>query len=640
MAIILVVLYHAHLGVPGGFVGVDVFFVISGFVITRLLVARGQDGSLRLGDFFVRRARRLLPALGLMIAVVMAASLVELSPFWSLPVTAHTGRWAAIGASNFAIMGAHVNYFSPVTQDPLLHTWSLGVEEQFYLGFGLLLALGAWLARRSGRSLRVVTGSICAAVIATSLTACLVASSRPLPDVGGDWGFYHPASRAWEFALGGLIACCVPRLRAHRWLAWAGLAAIAVAAVVIDADTRYPGWPTLLPTVGTAALILGAVEDPGAVGRGLQSRLAVWIGDRSYAWYLWHWPSIVLVGAAGGGRLAIALAAVASLGIAAVTFRFGENPIRQRRPPMRTALIVPAASVGLALLASFSAGPAIGRIDTGHLREFHRQIASYGFRADDCTLLQKVERRDLKRCTFDGDGSGRPIIVMGDSNAAQFNGPVVAAAHTLHRRVTLANSPSCGLIELQTDPDLDCLALAQSALRWLAQQPPSVVVTSDATFYVDDPDQSIVDPTTGRSTSATAAKARLWADALRHTYAQISAMGHTIVHVDTIPHFATSKTDEWEPAACVFLAVHRDPARCGRTATLASLRDHWAQGLAAEGRGSAHVRHLDLASVVCPRGRCRTNDGNFWIYRDGMHLSEGGSQRLEPRFVAMLRGLP
>src|SRR5689334_15032606 len=123
LAIILVVLHHANLGVPGGFLGVDVFFVISGFVITRLLLLQADDRSLSLADFYVRRARRILPALTLMVFVVLIASVIVLSPYWPLPATIETGKWALVGASNISILRTHFDYFTPHTYNALLHTW-------------------------------------------------------------------------------------------------------------------------------------------------------------------------------------------------------------------------------------------------------------------------------------------------------------------------------------------------------------------------------------------------------------------------------------------------------------------------------------------------------------------------------------
>lgn len=639
LAIVLVVLYHAQIPLPGGFVGVDVFFVISGFVITRMMLGNAARGELGLAQFFVRRARRLLPALGLMIVVVLAASSVVLSPLWAMPITIKTAKWASVGAANFGVLRAHVNYFSPTAYDPLIHTWSLGIEEQFYAVFGLLVAICWWWTKRSGRRMAVAVGLVCVLVLVGSLAVCLVASRQPPPLLGGNWAFYNPLPRAWEFALGGLLAATLPRLLTNGYLAGAGLAAVVFAAFWVDAGPSYPGWTTLIPTLGTAALLVGAIEHPGLLGQALRSRPAQWIGDRSYAWYLWHWPAIELTKAAGGGRAEVAAAGVASLGIAAVTYAFWEDPIRRRNLRLPHAVVVPALSVAVALGASFGSEALNRHLNTGPIGAMSVQVGGYGFRATECTLLVPIPQRDLQPCIFAGDGPKRPVIVMGDSNAAQFNGGIVKADQQLRRTTTLVSSMSCGLIDLGTDPAGTCIGLTRAALAWLAKQPPSIVIVGNVGTIVDDPARPIVDPTTGRVATDPRDKADVWAAAMKRTYAAIAAMHHVVVHVDAIPHFA-SPGSEWEPTDCAFLALHRDPQRCGESASASTLLARWPRNASAQTRGTRDVRRLDLTNAICPAGACATNIGNRWIYRDGLHLSERESDALAPAFVRLLRGLP
>jgi peptidoglycan/LPS O-acetylase OafA/YrhL len=633
LAIILVVLHHANLGVPGGFLGVDVFFVISGFVITRLLLLQADDRSLSLADFYVRRARRILPALALMVFVVLIASVIVLSPYWPLPATIETGKWALVGASNISILRTHFDYFTPHTYNALLHTWSLGVEEQFYLAFGLTTGLCVWLARRFGARPRTLIAWVCGGTFVLSFTACLLAYAHPSSILQSP--FYNPLDRGWEFAAGGLVAAVWNRTLTNRCLAWAGVAAVAASAALISPDLRHPGWLTLAPARGTVALIAGAGSGDGLVGRVLAHPVAAWIGDRSYAIYLWHWPFIVLTQVAGGGRLAVATAAAVSVPFAALTYRFWEDPIRRgsilqgssrqgsnRRQRFRVprALLVPTVSLALAGGMVSASSSAMEKIDSGAVHAFGVATVNVGFKTAECETTIPLPSRNLAPCTFTGTSSKRPIILMGDSNAGQFNFPVMHAGSELHRTVILATTPGCALVVLTPPVDAACGDATRESLKWLDAQPPSIVVVSSANWVG-------------------AGLADAWGTGMRKTYAAIEKRGHIVVHVMSLPHFATAD-GKWLPYNCAFLAVHRDPSRCGRTSKTRALESTWSPGLSAELVGAADVRRLDLDGVVCPDGVCRTNVGNRWIYRDGTHVSEGEAERLTPYFVKALRGLP
>jgi peptidoglycan/LPS O-acetylase OafA/YrhL len=618
VAIILVVLHHAKLGVPGGFLGVDVFFVISGFVITRLLLFQAESRSLSLVDFYVRRLRRLLPALALMVVVVLVASVITLSPYWPLPATIETAKWALVGGSNISILLTHFDYFTPNTYNPLLHTWSLGVEEQFYLAFGLTAGGCVWLARRLGWRVRTPIAWVCGAAFVLSFAACLLSVAHPTSILQS--AFYNPLDRGWEFAAGGLVAALWSRPLTNRHLAWLGAAAVVASAALITPEMPHPGWLTLAPVLGTAALIIGAGDGAGVLGRVLSHPVAEWIGDRSYAIYLWHWPFIVLTQAAGGGRLTVAAAAALSVPFAALTYRFWEDPIRRRRLQLPRALVVPAACLALAAGVAATSSAAMAKIDTGDVHTFGASTANFSFKTAECETTIPLTLRNLAPCTFPGSSKKRPIILMGDSNAGQFNFAVTQAGAQLHRTVILATTPGCALVVLNPPTDPTCQSATHEALKWLGAQPPAIVVVSSANWVG-------------------AGMAAAWGTEMRNTYAQIQRQGHVVVHVMSLPHFATID-EKWLPYNCTFLAVHRDPSRCGRTESVAAMERPWRPGLAAEEVGTSGVRRLDLDATVCPNGTCRTNVGNRWIFRDGTHISERESESLVPIFVKALRELP
>src|SRR3984885_5243991 len=297
VAVLLVVACHCGVSwCRGGFIGVDVFFVLSGYLITGLLMAEIRRTSrLDLPRFYARRARRLLPALLLVLLATLAAGELIQGP-QELEFAGRAARATALYISNVFFDHNAADYFAPdVESNPFLHTWSLGVEEQFYLVWPLLLLLGMQ-RRRSNRPLIWLL----AGVASLSLLFCIWSTAhRPT------LAFYELPARAWEFGLGGLLACAgVSTLRGATasLLGWLGLAAILVAAYVLRDGAGFPGWLATIPALGTVAVLsAGPARSPYGVGLLLDSPPMQYLGARSYSWYLWHWPFIVLAAAMAPG---------------------------------------------------------------------------------------------------------------------------------------------------------------------------------------------------------------------------------------------------------------------------------------------------------------------------------------------------
>lgn len=349
-----------HIGVPavsGGFVGVDVFFVISGFLITGFIVAaRESDQPAGLTDFYARRVRRLLPA-GLVVLIACAVANLALAPDQRHASFTAAAMAAAGYASNLQFIADSFSYFdAEVTRNPVLHTWSLGVEAQFYLLWPLLLAVVP--GRRNG--------------LCTAITVVLIlsfAASVQLTSVNSTAAFFSLPTRLWEFAVGGVLAT-LPRNRAlprglGDVIGVLGLGSIALAAIMLSRDTLYPGWAALLPVTGTGLIIL-AVADTGLINRSLASRPMQVLGKLSYGWYLWHWPILIFANAAAPdlGLPARAALALVALGLAAVSLRVIEIPIRRSRAlasrPGLT-LVLGAAAVGVTILLILLMSPEAGR---------------------------------------------------------------------------------------------------------------------------------------------------------------------------------------------------------------------------------------------------------------------------------------
>lgn len=327
-AVVPVLLYHAHVpGFGGGYIGVDIFFVISGFLITGIIAREVDAGTFSIAKFYERRARRILPALAVMIAfvLIMASWLYLPGDFEKVPRSALT----ALGFLANVWFFSQAGYFQSAAETmPLLHTWSLGVEEQFYIAFPLLLLVIGRYSPRLRPRLRIACVALLAAL--SFLWAWRTQTA------GDGFAFYLLPPRAWELLVGALLALgAVPAVR-QRWareaISLAGLASIAGAATLYTKATVFPGLAALPPVLGAAALIHCA---PGTLaGRMLSLRLPVGIGLISYSLYLWHWPLIVFTEYTQGVRLSpVQSAAIiaASLAAAWLSWRYVEQPFRDHR---------------------------------------------------------------------------------------------------------------------------------------------------------------------------------------------------------------------------------------------------------------------------------------------------------------------
>ncbi|WP_243226776.1 acyltransferase family protein [Microbacterium sp. CIAB417] len=384
IAVVLVILDHLVLiqrlpGSPqGGFIGVDVFFVISGFLITQHLVSEvSATGRVSFKEFYIRRARRILPMALLVIAVTALASFAVFWP-WQASNFALDGLWSALFVSNIAFALRGVDYFSADQTSIFQHYWSLSVEEQFYLVWPVLIAIVAGATFAKGRVRIALISAASLVALASFLWSCFDTSQSPAA------AYFSTFARGFEFALGGLLAMVAPRLAAlpsalRPILSAAGLIIIGVSVYVIDPAVGFPGPMALLPTAGALLFIAaGTATDRAVEIWPLRTRPVTYIGNISYSLYLWHWPIIMVLSALVPRDVIVIPAALfLTFALAAISYRFVEQPIlrsswlRGTSPKLGRPTIVrnvAVMSIGVVTAAALVAGgdTAVRALTSGH----------------------------------------------------------------------------------------------------------------------------------------------------------------------------------------------------------------------------------------------------------------------------------
>lgn len=654
IAVLLVLLGHA--GVPylsGGFVGVDVFFVISGFLITGLLLEElDTRGRLSLANFYARRAKRLLPAA----ATVLVASLVLTYLF--LP----RGRWSATAwdviasacyAMNWRMAGQSLDYVA-VDDAPSIaqHFWSLAVEEQFYLVWPLLLLVLGWVARRRGRGRRGLH-LLGLALIAVPSFGWALSVSPTDPSA-----YYVTTTRMWELALGGIVAVTATRLgRSPRPvaapLAWAGLVAVGASAALIHTEAGFPGYAALGPTVGTAAVIaFGTAAGRAGPGLLLGRQPLRHLGGMSYSLYLWHWP-LLIAAQAHFGDLGVggALAVVAASAVpAALTHHLVENPIRRSRTLTSrpfVALRIGAACTGVAALAGLAfhlvvpstTGPApastavLGQVPgagapaapgaavLGASPRSSRagvpvdRVASIipdpvtaardtGHPQGSTSCHVSLESSTPTACVHGRNDATTRLALVGDSHADHWIPALRGAAETNGWRLTTYTKSGCPFltaeISLNRRPYSSCTEWNRRVrAELLGADRPDLLIVTNAEYPV-------------RGEKASAWRSTM-ARELRRTWSAMIAEKLPVVVLRDTPLHPRNM------AECV--SEHPTHLTTCATSRADALRLGGGPAQETAAHGLTGVRLIDLNDWICPADRCAPVIGGVLVWRDAHHLT-------------------
>ena len=612
VAVLAVVFFHAGLGVPGGYVGVDVFFVISGYLITSLIAKDLQAGTFSFAGFWARRARRILPALVVVVVAVLALGWVLLLPddFASLGKAA---LWQSFFAANFYAW-MDTGYFVPAAdQKPLLHLWSLAVEEQFYFLFPAFMVAFWGRGPRVWKAFKIVLGAGILASFAFSVFT--VAFYKGV-------AFYWLPSRAWELGLGAALAMmpdrAIPRGgRVRETLAWGGLAAIVASCFLLTDETPFPGLAALPACMGTAAVILACTRTPEnplpVAGRLLALRPVVFVGLISYSFYLWHWPLFAFANywafVTPPVWLRLVLAA-AGFGLAVLSWKFVEVPVRSSRRAKRPAFVLPLAGAVLATVALLGAGVWRGDGLPGRPIGSLADVASPKFSRNWLVEATPEDVRVGRLFELGNPGGEVSVVLWGDSHA-------MAAAPAVDR--ILKNSARTGvmLARSSTPPTpgrywpnpwatrQQSLEFHAAILDYLEKTRPDLVLLVAAwrSYQTDDAGGEI-----GPALIDTV-------KSLRERGLNVAVMLQVPKHDLFIPKAAAiSRMSGIDIAP--FLSVQGKFSRSFRD--LGSLPTHLEEA-------GAHVIDPLPAFEGGPGGKYAVERDGILLYRDGSHLSEQGA---------------
>jgi peptidoglycan/LPS O-acetylase OafA/YrhL len=648
IAVLLVVIYHLYPSrLHGGYIGVDVFFVISGYLITGHLAAGfAKTGRIKPLDFWGRRARRLLPAAALVLLVTWIAARFIL-PATQLPATAQQIRASALYFQNWVLAHNSTNYLTAEdAPTPVQHFWSLSVEEQFYLVWPLLFLLAAVVAWRwSRRAGRMTVLLLAAGVVAASLVY-----SAHETAVNPAAAYFVTTTRMWELGAGGLLALLHDRLHwlsRQGWLAWVGLALTIWSAFIITGSSPFPGTIALLP-VGGALLLLacGAPTARWGPARITSLRPAIFIGDISYSLYLWHWPLIVLWKDYSGGKIGYLdgpVIFVASVLAAWLTKVFVEDPVRLSpriaRYPVRSLATALTVLVPVVVVAFYSGpapyhlkldprhpGAAVLAGDARHVPSAPTEppVVDAQYDLVDDTPCQTPVTGTQPRSCIAGDTKNPKLRValIGDSVAGQWRKDIELIAAQQHWEVMTELHGECPwtattMEQRTTDtPYTTCHDWGANALQDLLKYKPDLVITSSRAV--------LATPSHPKKDAVSSGQI---ADGMVTYWRRLTAAGAGVVAIRDTPEPGQNVPD------CLSTPGAK-PSDCTAHTSKAIRPDTPLVQAVAKMHGDAQL--VDMDDLICGPQLCQPIVGNVEVYRDQHHLTLTYTRTLLPYLKARL----
>jgi peptidoglycan/LPS O-acetylase OafA/YrhL len=672
VAVLLVVAFHA--GVPlvqGGFIGVDVFFVISGFLITGLLVSElARTERISITGFYARRIRRLLP-LSTVVLVAVAVMTVLVLPALDRPSIGADVRASALWYANLHFAATSTDYMSAVDQSPVLHYWSLSVEEQFYVLWPLLILLVAGsvavgIGRERLRHNRLVMAL--GVLFAVSLALSVLTSAT-----SGPWAYFGLHTRAWELAAGGLLALTIDKVRRMPRLTavlsgYAGLALVIGSALAFSRSTTFPGTAALVPVGGTVLLLAAGSRTQAGAPRFLSGRAMTYVGRISYGWYLWHWPALVFakaiwssgsddpdLAAAGlaapdAGPWPVIGAVVVSFLLASLTHRLVEDPVRRSTRLAASRGLTLAVGAGLLVIAvavpTYLLGPSSPFVTTASLVSdlttsvpAQQSVPTVALtmtpaqaRTDDtaprnCFLAPKLDGTEVDpTCRF-GKAGGPVVALIGDSHAAAWFPAFQKMAEDRGWQLLFWTKAGCGMADVPLWSTAlgreytECGQWRESVLTQLESEPrlDAVVVGRSFSYSTSAMDASGAHP-------GGQAGAEIWGPGAGRTLTRLAAMTPDVIVLRDVPRPtqpvpACLSDHPGDTGACAF-------PRTGRVGLDGMLYE---QELRYLPPGDV-VHYVDLTDAVCTGDPCPVvSPAGTIVFRDLHHLTATFAREIEPQ---------
>ncbi|CAN5672220.1 acyltransferase family protein [soil metagenome] len=653
-AAIMVMGFHAKVpGFEGAYIGLDLFFVVSGYVITGLLLHEfGKTGGIKWGAFYARRARRLIPAKATMLIGVLALSYFVAAPTGSQQQTARSAAAAAGFVSNFFFWRADdVDYFGhePGT-GVLLHTWSLSVEEQFYLALPIAILL-AWLLSKALRVpiVRTLLFTTVALGIASTWLAITWSTTHP------NAAYYLPMTRAFEFLMGVALALVARRLRLAEDLREVmGLAGAAIVAFVIWRPMPVEGYPSywaLLPCTAAVLLVWAGVGGPTAITRFLSVRFLVGLGLVSYGWYLWHWPLFVL-----GESLNLAPPPLwariglimVGLGMAYLSYRFIEGLFYKRSGTISkgntwgSRRVIISGVLAMSCVASLSTGAlalANDQANTPHWESVSEQLNDVPMMPSECLGDNAFIPDRPLQCNLRPFDPDLPTVVLwGDSHAWMLIPAIEAAARKRDVNLVAFVMGACPPLEAPDDVQIGCARNNRLALNFVdkhvgKKKPPVRVILSASwpTYRTDTQTETLVEGAVNQTNDAYVAKiSELFKEGTPQLFRDLAAYQIPIDVVGPtpfIPRSAPLCEARARPFSC---DVDRDLAIAGEDENVSWLKEQMAAF-------PADSRYIPVVDALCDEDTCYAEADGVVNYFDDNHLSAKLSRRLKNFFIPSLR---
>ncbi len=617
--VLAAILYHAEVpGFASGYLAIDAFYVISGFLITGILVREAErDGHIKLLRFWGRRAARLLPN-ALLTLVVTMACIMTLTPVLTHEAGARDIASALLYFSNYHFSARAVDYFDQTVQaSPVLHFWSLSLEEQFYMFWPVCLALGLWVLERFNRAATLVfLGAIILASFGAMMHWTSVEPSR---------AYFDTESRAWDMAVGAVFAVWRPATgRFATAIGWGGLAALLGSIAVVDYLPINPHVATLLPTLSAAAMLYGGAVSLSFAGNAvLGNPVMQWIGARSYSLYLWHWPVLVFVTPFIGPWMAFGVIFV----VAALAYAVVENPLRGALP----ARVAPPKLVGIGIATSLAVAtlvivlPPLDPAYSSARSEVLKRLIEAKNDKPRMTgpACKTQEDADTGVCVFGKPGGAHRVAVYGDSHAEQLFDGINAAAVAAGWEFRVWARGGCSPIEFETN-DLTCTQFHSRIYEDMARFKPDLILVTAGNAGA----LHLHDKVTGKAIPV-AQSVPIWKTGFRSTLGHLLGIAPRVVVVRDTPINTKAMGTE-----CL---ETRAPETCRTPRADALLAD---PPDAAVARTVPGIGLLDLSDRFCDARFCPAmRDGRIMFRMDDNHITATVSLGLAPDFLHLLEGL-